>query len=66
MDLIGGYSDSDTSEEENEPEIKAEPVKKTKPKVKLPPPDLTTASTKADEVKKVIYLSQVSKLNPCE
>ena len=64
MDLIGGYSDSDTSEEENEPEIKAEPVK-TKPKVKLPPPDLTTASTKADEVKKVIYLSQVSKLNSC-
>lgn len=59
MDLIGGYSDSDTSEEENEPEIKAEAVK-TKPKVKLPPPDLTTASTKADEVKKVIYLSQDS------
>ena len=59
MDLIGGYSDSESSDEEIEAEIKAEPVKKLKPKIKLPPPDLSTASTKADEVKKVIYLSQV-------
>ena len=57
MDLLGNYSESSSDEEpevipEPEPEIK-------KPKVKLPPPDLTTASMKADDEKQFIYRSKV-------
>ena len=62
MDLIGAYSDSDSEEEQPEVEAEEPEVQKVKPKVRLPPPDLSTASTRADEVKKVIYRSQVEYL----
>lgn len=61
MDLLGQYSSSESSseEEEPEPEVMPEPVKKKK--VWLPPPDLSTASMKADEEKDVIYRSKVNR-----
>ena len=44
MDLICGYSEESSSEEEAPEEVEEEKPKK--PKVWLPPPDLTTASMK--------------------
>lgn len=56
MDLLCDYTDSSSSSDEEE-EVKEE-VKK--PKVWLPPPDLATASMKADDEKNVIYRSKDS------
>ena len=44
MDLICGYSEESSSEDEAPEEVEEEKPKK--PKVWLPPPDLTTASMK--------------------
>ena len=46
MDLICGYSEESSSDEENAQNDEIEDEKPKKPKVWLPPPDLTTASMK--------------------
>ena len=58
MDLLCDYTDSSSSEDEEVPEEEEEPA--PKPKVWLPPPDLATASMKADDEKDVIYRSRDS------
>ena len=60
MDLLGQYSSSSEEEEVEEPEPEPQPEPVKKKKVWLPPPDLSTASMKADEEKDVIYRSKVA------